>query len=125
MAGPNVLLTKTFIAGGTIAKNVMVKFDTAADTVIAAAAATDLVMGVSEHAAVAGERIEVALVGIAEIKAGGAVTQGDFVVADSAGEAVAMAAAATIKMAAGQAMATAADGDIIPVLLNPYKAVTA
>ncbi len=125
MAGPNDLLTKTFVAGGTIVANTILKFDSADDTVVPAAGATDLAMGVALNAAASGERVDVQLAGIAEVKAGGTVARGDFVVSDGSAEAVAMAAAATIKMALGQAMASAVDGDIFPVLVSPYKAVTA
>lgn len=31
MAGPNEILTKAFIAGGTLAKNTLVKFDSVDD----------------------------------------------------------------------------------------------
>lgn len=125
MAGPNDLLTKAFIAGAAIVKNTIVKFDAAEDTVIAAAAATDQLLGVALHAAAAGERVDVQLLGIAEIKAGGAITRGDFVTSDAAAEGVALSAAATIKSGIGMALATAADGDIIPVLLSQFEAVTA
>jgi hypothetical protein len=125
MAQVNDLLTKTYKAGGTILANTIVKFDSADDTIVPAAAATDLAIGVALNGAASGERVDVQMLGIVEVKAGGAITRGDFIVSDASAEAVALAAAATIKVAVGRALATAADGDIFHMLLTPFEAVTA
>jgi hypothetical protein len=125
MAGSNQLFTKSFLAGGTIVANQIVKFGSADDTVVAAAAATDLALGVSLNAAASGERVEVQLLGIAEVKAGGTIARGDYVVSDANGDAVALAAATTIKVAIGRALRAAVDNDIVDVLLTHFEAVTA
>jgi len=125
MAGLNQLLSKTFVAGGAIVKNTIVKFGAADDTVVAAAAATDQLMGVALNNAALGDRVDVQMMGIAEIKAGGVITRGDYVTSDASAEGVSLSAAATIKSSIGMALRTAADGDIIPVMLAQFEAVTA
>ncbi len=126
MAGPNDVLTKTFQAGAAIAKYTIVKFDSSDDQVINATSATDLPIGVALEAADAsGDRIEVAILGIAKVKAAGAITRGDFITATAGGEAVALAAVVTLKKAAGRAMAGVADNDIFPMLICHFEAVTA
>lgn len=118
MAGPNDLLTKTFVAGAAIAKHTILKFS-ADDTVIQATALTDLVIGVAlEAAAAAADRIEVAVAGIAEIKAAGAISRGDYVVATTGGEGVAGTASTAKQQAIGIAMLGVADNDIFPCLIS-------
>ena len=51
MAGPNHVLVKTFVAGAAIAKNTIVMFDSADDTVIVATANTDLPIGIAPASA--------------------------------------------------------------------------
>ncbi len=118
MAGPNQLLNKAFTAGGVIAVNKIVKFDAVDDQVVEAAANTDLVMGVSlEPAAASGDRLEVAVLGIAEVKAAGTIARGDYVVSDASGDGVAGTATTAKQQAIGIAMASAVSGDIFPVMI--------
>jgi len=115
--GPNSLLTKTFLAGAEIAKNTIVMFS-ADDTVVVATANTSLPVGIAETAAAAaGDRVEVCLAGIAEVKAAGAITRGDYVVATTGGEAVAGTASTAKQQAVGIAMVGVADDDIFPCLI--------
>lgn len=118
MAGPNNLLTKTFTAGAAIAKNTIVKFDSSDDQVVVATANTDLPVGIAlEAAAASGDRLDVAVAGIAEIKAAGAISRGDYVVATAAGEGVAGTAATAKQQAIGYAMNDVADNDIFPCMI--------
>lgn len=118
MAGPNNLLTKTFTAGAAIAKNTIVKFDSADDQVIEATGVTDLPVGIAlEAAAASGDRIEVAVAGIAEVKAAGAISRGDYVVSGAAGEGKAGTASTTKQQAIGIAMQGVEDNDIFPCLI--------
>lgn len=125
MVGPNQGLTKSFTAGGTIAKHSIVKFDADDDTVIVGAAATDKLIGVALEAATVGLRVEVQLAGIGEVVLGGTVARGAAVTSGAAGVGVDLAAAATIKTAIGRALASGVTGDVIPVLIGPFEAVTA
>lgn len=117
----NVLLFKNFIAGGAIPACTLVKLS-AADTVAAAAAATDPIIGVSgELTVIAGERVDVALAGIASVVAGASVALGAPVTADAAGRAV--TASGGGKRAVGIALDAAGNaGDIIRVLLSSHLA---
>lgn len=117
MAGPNNLLTKTFTAGAAIAKNTIVKFDSADDQVIVGTGVTDLVIGIALEAAASGDRIEVAVAGIAEVKAAGAISRGDYVVSGAAGEGKAGTASTTKQQAIGIAMQGVEDNDIFPCLI--------
>ena len=117
MIGPNPILTKTFTAGAAIAKNTIVMFS-ADDTVVVATAVTDLVIGISlEAAAAVGDRIDICLLGIAEVKAAGAISRGDYVVSTAAGEAVAGTGTTAKQQAIGIAMVGVADDDIFPCLI--------
>ena len=117
MAGPNVTLSKEFVSGAAIAKNTIVMFS-ADDTVVVATANTSLPVGIAETAAAAaGDRVEVCLAGIAEVKAAGAITRGDYVVATTGGEAVAGTASTAKQQAVGIAMVGVADDDIFPCLI--------
>ncbi len=118
----NILLSKSFQAGAAIAAYTLVKHSSADDVAIAAAAATDLVIGATQDVAPAsGERVDVALVGITYITAGAAITRGARLMSDSSGRVITAAASAgsnvyTIGVALESA---AAAGDIIRVHLAP------
>ena len=115
---------ENYVAGGAISKNTLVKFS-ADDTVVNATGATDLIIGVALNDAASGERVEVQVGGIAEVKAAGAISRGAFVTATTAGEAVALSAAATIKSGIGRAMLDVSDNDVFPMLITHFQAVTA
>lgn len=125
MIQQHTLLSKSFLAGGTITKGAIVMFGSDDNTVVVGTAATDLLIGVALHNALSGERIEVQLMGVAEIKLGGTVARGGDVTSGAAGVGVALSAAATIKSSIGKAMASGVTGDIIPVQLGAWSAVTA
>jgi hypothetical protein len=113
----NVGLTKTLLAAAAIGANLIVKF-TATDTVGAAAASTDKLVGVSDLGAdAAGDRVDVILDGIALVKAGGTVAAGDLVTANASGQAVATTTAADRYI--GVAMDAGVSGDLIGVRLAP------
>jgi hypothetical protein len=117
----NPELFKSFTAGGAINAYRIVKLSTAT-TAVAAAAATDSLIGVSADLTVAsGERVDVLLEGIAFVEAGAAVTIGAQVTSDSVGRCVTAAPAAGVNnRVIGIAMEDAsAAGDVIRVLLSP------
>lgn len=124
----NKVLSRAFNAGGAIISNSFVKFGSDDDTVVQAAAAADSVIGAVNMVAapglgaVSGDRVDVELIGIVDIKLGGSVTRGGLVTSDAAGKAIAATAAAGSNVrAAGIALASGAAGEIIPVLLNPIS----
>ena len=123
--GPNHLLVKTVFAGAAIAKNTILKFS-AADTMIVSTGPTDTQDGIAlEAAAAAGDRLEVLLMGIGEVKLAGTVARGDYIHATTGGEAIARVAATTIKHVLGKAMESGVVNDIVPALIAPHAAVTA
>lgn len=124
----NKVLSRPFNAGGAIISNSFVKFGSDDDTVVQAAAAADSVIGAVNMVAapglgaVSGDRVDVELIGIVDIKLGGSVTRGGLVTSDAAGKAIAATASAGSNVrVAGIALASGAAGEIIPVLLNPIS----
>ena len=118
MANPGII--KSLVAGGVIPAYTAVKFGSDDNTVVAAAAATDLVMGTTmELAAASGERCDVQLNGIANVLAGAAITRGSLVTVDASGRAIAAAPAAGSNVTIiGRAFESAsAAGDVIRVML--------
>ncbi|MFN3858415.1 MAG: capsid cement protein [Caulobacter sp.] len=112
-------LTKTFTAGGAIAKRRIVKLS-ADFTVVQGAAAADAIIGVSDMSAdvASGGRVDVRLTGVAEVDAGGNITRGGLVVSDANGKAVAAAPAAGANVRVlGIALVSAVSGDVLDVLL--------
>jgi len=118
----NILLSKNFQAAAAIAAYTLVKHAAADDQVQAAAAATDLVIGATQDVAPAlGERVDVAVVGVAYIAAGAAITRGARLMSDASGRVITAAAAAGANVnTVGVALESATGAsDVIRVLLNP------
>jgi Uncharacterized conserved protein (DUF2190) len=117
----NPILTKTYNAGAAVRARRFVTFGASDLAVIEAAAATGAIIGASEQVdAAATDRVDVIMLGIAEVIAGGVVTRGQLVTSDANGAAVAAAPAAGANARiAAVALASAVAGDIIPVLLSP------
>ena len=117
----NPQLFKSLSAGGPIAAYRIVKFGSA-ETVVAAAAATDSLIGVSADLTVAsGERVDVLLAGIACVEAGAAVALGDPLTSDAVGRCVPAAPATGVNhRVIGIALEAASEaGDVIRVLFSP------
>lgn len=115
----------SFVAGGTIADASIVKLGSDGDTVVVGAAAADKLIGVALEAGVSGERLEVQMAGVARVKLGGTVALGDDITSGAAGVGLKLAAATTIKSSIGRAMDAGVTGDIIPVEISKWSAVTA
>lgn len=113
----NYGLIQPFVAGGTIEKHRLVKFDATDGQVVAAAAATDTSIGVTTFVgSESGETVDVVLSDAATVKLGGTVTQGDKITAGAAGVGVAAAAGQPY---VGIALASGVSGDEISVLIQP------
>ena len=117
----NPQLWKSYNAGAAIAAYTLVKYS-AAETVVAAAASTDAIIGVSHDiAAASGERVDVAHDGIVFVVAGAAVAQGALLTADASGRAItaAPAAGSNARIIGFAIEAATAAGDVIRVMLSP------
>ena len=90
---------------------------TAADTVDACNAATDLPVGVVTNAPAAGETCEIVSSGIAKVKLGGTVAVNEWVGTHTDGTGVKKSTDKDYAM--GRALAGGDAGDIIPVFLCP------
>ncbi|MDD5249648.1 MAG: DUF2190 family protein [Rhodocyclaceae bacterium] len=113
-------IVKNYNAEAAISAYRIVKHGTADSGVVAAAAATDALIGVTQELGPAsGERCDVQMTGIAYVEAGAAITHGVFVTSDSVGRGVAAAPAAGVNNSViGRALeAASAAGDVIRVLL--------
>ncbi len=117
----NQVLAKNYTAGGAIAAFRIVKLGANDGEVVQAAAATDLLIGVTgELGPASGERVDVQKIGITRIEFGGTVTRGNPVTSDASGKAVAAAPAAGANVRIiGFAEVSAVSGDIADVLLAP------
>jgi hypothetical protein len=116
----NNLLTKSFTAEGAIARYTIVKVGAADYGVLAAAAATDKIIGVTtEVDATIGERTDVIFSGIADVKLGGTVARGDLVTANASGHGVTAApGVGANNRIIGFALVSGVSGDIIPVMIS-------
>ncbi len=112
-------IEKPLVVTSAVVKNQLAAFSTGDDKAKKATDKTKAVIGVFMADAASGERVNVMLTGVAEVKLGAAVTRGDMITCDANGEGV--APAATGDYAVGIAVASGADGDIIPVLLSQCK----
>lgn len=115
-------LTKNYVAGAVIAAYRIVKFGANDAEVLQAAAATDLLVGVTDRAypEAAGERVEITRTGIAEVEYGGAVTRGQKLTSDATGRAIAAAPAAGANVQViGIAEVSGVLGDIGSMLIAP------
>lgn len=115
-------LVNTFVAGGAISHGILVKPGGTAGQVVAAAAATDKIVGVAyvvdpDGAASSGEVLDVVQGGVADCKAGGVIAAGDLLTADASGQVIATTTAGNRLI--GVAQTAAASGDLIPVLVCP------
>lgn len=114
----NTGLVKTFIAATAIARYSVVKLDSAKDSVALATSAGDRFVGVSAEPAdvAAGDRVDIILDGIVEVRAGATVTKGIDVTANAAGRVI--AAQAGDEVVGWTTEAANADGDIISIRLK-------
>jgi hypothetical protein len=117
----NILLTKSFNAGGALVANSIVKVGANDYDVLQAAAATDFLLGVTtEIASVSAERADVILIGIADLKINGTVARGAQLTSDASGLGITAApGAGTNNRVIGTALISGVAGDIIPVLVGP------
>lgn len=118
---PNPGLSKAFIAAAAVAAYTIVAHAGTNGHVTPATAATAALFGVTQQlGAGAGERVDVCLGGLPEVRMGGAVSAGDPLTADASGRAVlADPAAGEQARIIGFALMDAVEGDIVPFQFAP------
>ena len=123
MIGQTSGIEKSVKAGAAVTAYTVAKFGSDDDTMIPAAANTDLLAGVFQHDAAINTEVRVMLTGISRLKLGtGGITRGALVTVDAAAQGIALSgAAATNVQAIGIAMASGVAGDIVPVLIAPSR----
>lgn len=116
----NLTFVKAYTAGGAINANSIVKYGASDYAVLQSGAVSDHNMGITtEVATVSGDRVDVVLGGIADLKLGGTVTRGDRITSDASGNGVTAApAAGTNNWIVGIAVISGVSGDLIPVFVN-------
>lgn len=115
-------IVKSYTAGGAIPNRRFVKWGSADGQVVLATAATDAVIGVSDHpgGAASGERVDIVRLGFTEIELGGTVTRGGFITTNASGQAVAAApAAGAVNSVVGRMDVSGVSGDVVPHLFIP------
>lgn len=109
---------RTYFAGGTITAYTIAKFSDD-DTVVAAAAATDAFIGVTDNLGViSGERVDIHIDDSIPVllKFGGTVARGAAITSDASGFGVAAAPSAGSNVRIiGFALESAASGDVRPI----------
>jgi hypothetical protein len=117
----NYSVKVTLVAGADLSSKqyTFVKLDSSGQAV-AAAAATDIPIGVLQNAPTSGQEAEVLVVGGTKITAGAAIGEGALVGTSSTGKAVALVAGTdTTKYVVGTLLTeSAADGNIVTAVIN-------
>lgn len=107
-------------AAAVTAAYTIAKFGEDDDTLSAAGASTDELVGVFQHTtSAAGDEARVMLSGISRVALGGTVARGNCITSDASGMGVAAEPAAGANAnVIGRALASGVSGDVIPVLLS-------
>lgn len=120
MPNPGMFI-KSYTAEAALPGRRVVKFGSLAGTIIAAAAATDAAIGISDQLdATEGQMADVIMSGSAELELAGTVAAGVAVTADASGLGVAAAAGAG-NVAIGYALQAGVAGDIIDVAIARHS----
>ena len=119
----NRILTKTYVAEGATPRRRIVRFGTGKGSVTLGAAATDDLVGVTDHTAdtASGARVDVHRAGLVEVEAGAAFAKGKPLTTDGTGRAIAAApaAGANVRIIGLSEAAAGAAGDVVDVMLAP------
>lgn len=118
----NQLLVKNYSAEAAIAAYRFVKFGAADGGILVCAAATDKCIGVTDRfaAAVAGDRIDVVRLGIAEVEYGATIAAGDLLISDASGRAIVATAGVGLNVRIlGVAEVAGVLGDIGSLCIEP------
>lgn len=113
---------KSFVCGATTlaAKQYYIVKQHTDGTMILAAAGTDKLVGVLQNAPAVGQAALVRFLGTTKVVAGGTISVGAWVTADSAGKAVATTSASDVVLGTYLGTGSASAGDVIEVRLGIF-----
>jgi hypothetical protein len=117
-------IIKNYIAETAIGHRALVKSGTADGKVVVATAATDDIIGVADApgGAAVNARLDIVLLGEAEVISGGAIPRFGYITAGAAGAAVAAAPAASVNNGVGgRVFVSAVSGDFVKAFINPTR----
>jgi hypothetical protein len=123
MPGADFVLDKGFVAQSALTQYTAVKFGTAEETCTAVTGATDVMIGVTQQTVSAADAtigrmaVDVRMLGITKVVAGGTVTRGTRMAFNASGQAV--TAGATGTRLDGIFMTSGVSGDWVDVFLTP------
>jgi hypothetical protein len=110
------------VAEATITEGLILKQGTAGLQVLPAAAATDKLIGVSEHDAATGTGARMQVGGRAKLKAGGTIAAGDLLTSNASGQAITAAPATGVNnRIIGYALEAAVSGDFFSGMIFPSE----
>lgn len=112
--GETSIVEKKMEAGAAVDQFRAVKMGADDEKVVEATALTDVVVGISQNAAVSGETVRIMVIGISRVKIVGAVTRGQRLRATTDGK---FTAAASGNKSAAIAVKSGASNDVIPAII--------
>jgi len=118
----NPLLVRTYRCASNFLAYTLIGQGTTGGTVIQSVSAARDFIGVVTPEGGSNNYVPVQHIGIAKVRAGAAVTAGNWITSDSAGEGIPItlaAAAANVRQVCGIALTSAADGEIFEMLIQP------
>ena len=120
MIGQTTVVEKSVKCAAAVTAFTVAKLGADDDTLAVAAAVSDSLVGIFQHATQnAGEEVRVMVIGISRAKCGETITRGQKLTVDASGQVVAAAPATGVNNhIIGLAMASGVSGDIVPVLLS-------
>lgn len=124
----NNLLSRTFRCAANLAAYTLVGQGSTPGTCVQSVSAARDFIGVVTPEGGSNNYVPTQLVGIAKVRAGAAVTAGNKITSDAAGEGIPItlaAAAANVRQVCGTALTSAADGEIFDMLIQPMLTTAA
>lgn len=124
----NPLLSRTFRGASNFLAYTLIGQGSTPGTVVQSVSAARDFIGVVTPEGGANNYIPVQLIGVAKVRAGAAVTAGNKITSDAAGEGIPItlaAAAANVRQVCGTALTSAADGELFDMLIQPMLTTAA
>jgi hypothetical protein len=124
----NQLFSRTFRGASNFAAYTLIGQGSTPGTCVQSVSAARDFIGVVAPEGSSANLIPVQIVGVAKVRAGAAVTAGNKITSDAAGEGIPItlaAAAANVRQVCGTALTSAADGELFDMLIQPMLTTAA